>query len=287
MRTLLLTMTILSGMLAYACSSEGECCPDDAVAFTVAQNYFFKNGQEIPADPKITTAEQFEQLFGMATVMGDKGKPTPIDFSQQFVIAIVLPVTDIATEIKPLKVWEKDGSLYYDFRIDRGEKLSYNIRPISIIILDKKYENDKLIIKNQQVMEENMKEVQAYLKECGAFYIATTDGDQPRVRPFGVSEIINGRLYLMTGKVKDVFKQMAANGKFEICALKPSGSEWMRVSGTLVNDDDLNVKRTFLDRNPGLKSMYRADDGNMAVLYIVEGIARFFSFTAPERKVAF
>lgn len=140
---------------------------------------------------------------------------------------------------------------------------------------------------NEQTRTANMEEVQAYLKECGTFFIATTDGDQPRVRPFGVSEIINGRLYIMTGKVKDVFKQMAANGKFEICALKPSGSEWMRLSGTLVNDETLAVKEEFLNRNPGLKSMYKADDGNMAVLYITNATARFCSFSAAERTVNF
>ena len=75
-----------------------------------------------------------------------------------------------------------------------------------------------------QTKQANMEEVQAYLKECGAFFIATVDGDQPRVRAFGVSEIIDGRLYIMTGKVKDVYKQMAKNGKFEICALKKSGA---------------------------------------------------------------
>ena len=138
-----------------------------------------------------------------------------------------------------------------------------------------------------QTVKQNMQEVQNYLKECGAFYIATVDGDQPRVRPFGVSEIINGRLYIMTGKVKDVFKQMDANGKFEICALKPSGSEWMRLSGTLVNDDDLAVKTEFLERNPGLKGMYKPNDGNMAVLYITNATARFCSFSAPERMVNF
>ena len=140
---------------------------------------------------------------------------------------------------------------------------------------------------SKETMEKNMQEVQAYLKECGAFFIATVDGDQPRVRPFGVSEIINGRFYIMTGKVKDVFKQMAANGKFEICALKPSGSEWMRLSGTLVNDETLAVKEEFLNRNENLKSMYKADDDNMAVLYITNATARFFSFTEPERKVNF
>jgi uncharacterized pyridoxamine 5'-phosphate oxidase family protein len=91
----------------------------------------------------------------------------------------------------------------------------------------------------------------------------------------------------MTGKRKDVFKQMAANGKFEICALKPSGAEWMRLSGTLVNDETLAVKEEFLNRNEELKSMYRADDDNMAVLYIQDATARFCSFSAPERKVTF
>lgn len=138
-----------------------------------------------------------------------------------------------------------------------------------------------------QTKMENMQEVQAYLKECGAFFIATAEGDQPRVRPFGVSEIIDGRLYIMTGKVKNVYKQMEANGKFEICALKPSGSEWMRLSGTLVNDETLAVKEEFLNRNEGLKSMYKADDDNMAVLYITHATARFCSFTAPERTVHF
>ena len=147
--------------------------------------------------------------------------------------------------------------------------------------------HNQLVKQHQEIMQQNISEVQAYLKECGAFYIATVDGDQPRVRPFGVSEIINGRLYIMTGKVKDVFKQMDRNGKFEICALKPSGSEWMRLSGTLINDDDLAVKEEFLNRNPGLKSMYRADDGNMAVLRVTAATARFCSFAAAERTVSF
>ena len=136
-------------------------------------------------------------------------------------------------------------------------------------------------------MQQNMQEVQAYLKECGAFFIATADGNQPRVRPFGVSEIINDRLYIMTGKVKDFYKQVAKNGKFEICALKPNGSEWMRLSGTLVPDETLAVKEEFLNRNESLKSMYKADDDNMAVLYITNATARFCSFSAPERTVGF
>jgi len=140
---------------------------------------------------------------------------------------------------------------------------------------------------SEETRQQNMAEVQEYLKDCGAFFIATVDGDQPHVRAFGVSEIIDGRLYIMTGKVKDVYKQMAANGKFEICALKKSGSEWMRLSGVLVNDETLAVKEEFLKRNEELKSMYKADDDNMAVLYITHATARFCSFMAPERDVNF
>lgn len=151
-------------------------------------------------------------------------------------------------------------------------------------VIDEVVSNDTI---SQEMKEANMKEVQAYLKECGAFFIATADGDQPHVRAFGVSEIIDGRLYIMTGKVKDVYKQMAKNGKFEICALKKSGSEWMRVTGTLVNDETLSVKEEFLNRNEGLKSMYKADDDNMAVLYMTNVTARFCSFAGPERKVNF
>ena len=135
--------------------------------------------------------------------------------------------------------------------------------------------------------KENMQKVLAYLKECKTYFLATADADQPRVRPFGSAEIINDRLYIMTGKVKDVFKQLDKNGKFEICALKPSGTEWIRLSGTLVNDDSMDVKEEFLRRNEGLKSMYKADDGNMAVLYITHATARLCSFGGNEEKLGF
>ena len=290
MKKVLLAFAVLLGLVACTtnkATSAEKSVVSSEVPFTVAEHYFFNKGQDIPVNPKITSEELFKQLFGMATVMGENGKPTEIDFSKQFVLAVVLPVTDINTEITPVKVEEKGDTLFYHYDVKTGEKQSFSIQPLSIIILDKKYENKEIFLINQQAMEENMKEVQAYLKECGAFFIATVDGDQPRVRAFGVSEIIDGRLYIMTGKIKDVFKQMAANGKFEICALKPSGSEWMRVSGTLVNDETLSVKETFLERNPSLKAMYKADDDNMAVLYITNATARFCSFAAPERKVNF
>ena len=135
-----------------ACGNKQTVAPVESseasneVTFEVAKNYFFKNGQEIPASPKITTAEDFGKLFGMATTMGEDGKPTPIDFSKHFVLAIVHPVTDYATEIKPVKVTEKGDSLFYTFEVNKGEKQTYSIKPISIIILDKKYENKEVVL---------------------------------------------------------------------------------------------------------------------------------------------
>ncbi len=131
-----------------------------------------------------------------------------------------------------------------------------------------------------------LQEIKTYLAECRVFYLATLDGDKARVRPFGVSEIYNGRLYLMSGKSKDVFKQLVANPNFELSATKANGAEWIRVSGKLVNDDDVVMKQYILDQNPELKQLYQADD-NMAAMYITDGEARFFSFSEPERRVKF
>ena len=132
-----------------------------------------------------------------------------------------------------------------------------------------------------------VQEVRDYLHDCGIFYIATVDGDQPRVRPFGVAEVYNGKLYIQTGKKKNVFKQMMANPKFEITAVNPSGTEWIRISGKLVNDDSREAKVYVLDKNPDLKGMYSADDNNTAVLYITDGVAEFCSFSAPTKEVKF
>ena len=120
------------------------------VAFEVAKNYFFKNDQVIPEYPKITTEEEFTKLFGMATTMGKDGKPTAIDFTKQFVLAIVLPETDFATEINPVKVEEKGDSLLYTYEVKTGEKQSFSIQPVSIIILDKQYENKRVVLVNER-----------------------------------------------------------------------------------------------------------------------------------------
>lgn len=130
-----------------------------------------------------------------------------------------------------------------------------------------------------------MKEVYDFLKSAGTYYLATVDGDQPRVRPFGTVDIFEDKLYIQTGKSKDVSKQLAANPKAELCAFKDG--TWLRVSGELVNDDRLEAKEHMLDGYPELKAMYSADDGNTQVLYFKNATAVFSSFTAPPRTVTF
>ena len=128
---------------------------------------------------------------------------------------------------------------------------------------------------------EGIEKVCQFLDEAQTYYLATVEGDQPRVRPFGTALFHNGRLYIQTGKVKNVSHQLAANPKAEICAFK--GGKWLRVAGELVNDEDRGVKVAMLEKMPGLKGMYDPDDGNMQMLYFKNATATFSSFTeAPE-----
>lgn len=128
-----------------------------------------------------------------------------------------------------------------------------------------------------------MQEVYEFLKDCGTYYLATVDGDQPRVRPFGTIDIFDGKLYIQTGKVKDVSKQIAKNSKVEICAFKDG--TWVRISGNLVRDERIEVKEHMLDSYPNLKSMYDAHDENTEVLYFENAVATFSSFTAAPKVI--
>ena len=131
----------------------------------------------------------------------------------------------------------------------------------------------------------NVERVYQFLKEAGTYYLATVDGDQPRVRPFGTVNIFDGKLYIQTGKSKDVSKQIAKNGKVEICACK--GPDWIRVAGTLVNDDRIEAKKAMLDAYPQLQAMYSAEDDNTQVLYLKDATATFSSFTKAPEVVTF
>ena len=124
-----------------------------------------------------------------------------------------------------------------------------------------------------------------FLKDCGTYYLATVDGDQPRVRPFGTVNIFEGKLYIQTGKVKDVSKQISANPKVEICAF--GNGKWIRIAAILVDDDRIEPKTAMLDAYPNLKSMYSAEDDNTQVLYLKDATATFSSFTEAPETVKF
>jgi len=130
-----------------------------------------------------------------------------------------------------------------------------------------------------------MKEVYDFLKACQTYFLATADGDQPRVRPFGTIDIFDGKLYIQTGKVKDVSKQMQANPKIEISACK--GGEWIRITALAVRDDRIEAKQHMLDAYPNLQAMYKADDDNTEVLYLKDATATICSFTAEPRTIKF
>lgn len=128
-----------------------------------------------------------------------------------------------------------------------------------------------------------MEEVYEFLKKCGTYYLATVEGDQPRVRPFGTVDLFEGKLYIQTGKVKPVSKQLHANPKAEICAF--GEGMWVRVAGNLVPDERIEPKAHMLDAYPSLKAMYSAEDDNTEVLYFEHATATFASFTAAPKTV--
>lgn len=130
-----------------------------------------------------------------------------------------------------------------------------------------------------------MQEVCEFLKKCGTYYLATVDGDQPRVRPFGTIHIFEDKLYIQTGKSKDVSKQIQKNPKVEICGF--AEGKWVRLAGELVRDNRIEAKKSMLDAYPSLQNMYSAEDDNTEVLYFKNATATFSSFTDAPRTVTF
>ena len=130
-----------------------------------------------------------------------------------------------------------------------------------------------------------MEEVFKFLKKCGVFYLATEEANQPRVRPFGAINIFEGKLYIQTGKSKNVSKQIQMNPNVEISGFVDG--KWIRLEGQVVRDDRYEAKTDMLDNNPELKSMYSADDDNTEVLYFKNAKATFCSFTEEPRIVEF
>ena len=130
-----------------------------------------------------------------------------------------------------------------------------------------------------------MERVYKFLKDAGVYYLATMEGDQPRVRPFGTVLLFEGKLYIQTGKIKPCSRQLKQNPKAEICALR-DGS-WIRVAGQLVEDDRLEAKKAMLDAYPSLRKMYDEYDGNTQVLYFKDAVATIAAFGAAPEVITF
>lgn len=130
-----------------------------------------------------------------------------------------------------------------------------------------------------------MKRVHDFLKKAGVYYLATVEGDQPRVRPFGTVNEFEGKLYIQTGKVKPTSHQLAANPKAEICAF--TEGEWVRISCELVDDDRFEAKKSMLDAYPNLRGMYDENDCNTQVLYMKNATATFSAFGRESEVVEF
>ena len=130
-----------------------------------------------------------------------------------------------------------------------------------------------------------MKRVLDFLKKAEVYYLATVEGDQPRVRPFGTVNIFDGKLYIQTGKVKPCSKQLAANPKAEICAF--AGGKWIRIAGELIDDDRFEAKKAMLDAYPNLRGSYSEDDGNTQVLYFKNATATISSFAGEPEVITF
>lgn len=130
-----------------------------------------------------------------------------------------------------------------------------------------------------------MEKVCKFLKEAGTYYLATVEGDQPRVRPFGTAHIFEGKLYIQTGKSKSVSKQLKENPKAEICAFHHG--TWLRIAGELVEDDRTEAKKSMLDDYPELRRMYDENDANTQVLYFQNATATFSSFAGEPEVLRF
>jgi len=130
-----------------------------------------------------------------------------------------------------------------------------------------------------------MREVYEFLKKCGTYYLATMDGDQPRVRPFGTYDIFEDKLYIQTGKIKPVANQMKANPKIEISGM--ADGKWIRITAEAVLDDNVEAQKHMLDAYPSLQAMYKPGDGNTEVYYLKNATAQICSFTEPPVTINF
>ena len=150
---------------------------------------------------------------------------------------------------------------------------------------NKSTESNGIMITKTTTNPENALRAQQFLKDAGTYYLATVDGDQPHVRPFGTAEIFEDKLYIQTGKVKNVYKQIIANPKAEITAFKDG--KWIRIVCELIPDERIEAKKDMLDKNSSLRSMYNENDDNTIVFYMRNATATISSFTADPETFTF
>lgn len=130
-----------------------------------------------------------------------------------------------------------------------------------------------------------MEEVLAFLRKCGTYYLATVEGDQARVRPFGTIDLFDGRLTIQTGRKKDVARQIFTAPKVELCAF--DGERWLRLAATAVEDPRIEAQAHMLEAYPSLQAMYQPGDGNTLIFALTEVTATFSSFTEAPRTLTF
>lgn len=130
-----------------------------------------------------------------------------------------------------------------------------------------------------------MKRIYEFLKKANVYYLATVEGDQPRVRPFGTINLFEDKLYIQTGKVKPTSHQLQINPKAEICAF--TEGMWVRIACELVEDDRFEAKKSMLDAYPNLRGMYDENDGNTQVLYMKDAVATISAFGKPSETIEF
>lgn len=130
-----------------------------------------------------------------------------------------------------------------------------------------------------------LNEIYEFLKACETYYLATMEGDQPRIRPFGTIDLFEGRLYIQTGKVKAVSRQMKENPKIEICGM--TGGKWIRVAAEAVLDERVEAQKHMMDGYPALQKLYQPGDGNTEVFYLKNGSAQICSFGEEPKVIEF
>jgi uncharacterized pyridoxamine 5'-phosphate oxidase family protein len=129
-----------------------------------------------------------------------------------------------------------------------------------------------------------MEEVIQFLRDHKVFYLATSQGDQPRVRPMGFVMDYEGKLSFCTNNKKEMFKQMKANPKVEISAAAPDGKT-LRITGVVGFNPSMDAKVKALEIMPELKSMYAPGDGVFEVFHIEKGAAVFIETSGEKREI--